>query len=86
MNQLVVSLAGHDKDSVYAVVAEEGSMVLLADGRTRTLEKTKKKNQKHIRRIGNLPNEVREKLQRVSQNSDLVHVLKLYQDLQKEKR
>lgn len=86
MNQLVVSLAGHDKDSVYAVVAEEGSMVLLADGRTRTLEKPKKKNQKHIRRIGNLPNEVREKLQRVSQNSDLVHVLKLYQDLQKEKR
>jgi hypothetical protein len=86
MNQLAVSLAGHDKDSVYAVVAEEGSMVLLADGRTRTLEKPKKKNQKHIRRIGNLPNEVREKLQRVSQNSDLVHVLKLYQDLQKEKR
>ena len=86
MNQLAVSLAGHDKDSVYAVVAEEGSMVLLADGRTRTLEKPKKKNQKHIRRIGNRPNEVREKLQRVSQNSDLVHVLKLYQDLQKEKR
>ena len=86
MNQLAVSLAGHDKDSVYAVVAEEGSMVLLADGRTRTLEKPKKKNQKHIRRIGNLPNEGREKLQRVSQNSDLVHVLKLYQDLQKEKR
>ncbi len=86
MNQLAVSLAGHDKNSVYAVVAEEGSMVLLADGRTRTLEKPKKKNQKHIRRIGNLPNEVREKLQRVSQNSDLVHVLKLYQDLQKEKR
>ena len=86
MNRLAVSLAGHDKDSVYAVVAEEGSMVLLADGRTRTLEKPKKKNQKHIRRIGNLPNEVREKLQRVSQNSDLVHVLKLYQDLQKEKR
>ena len=86
MNQLAVSLAGHDKNSVYAVVAEEGSMVLLADGRTRTLEKPKKKNQKHIRRIGNLPNEVREKLQRVSQNSDLVHVLKLYQVLQKEKR
>ena len=86
MNQLAVSLAGHDKDSVYAVVADEGSMVRLADGRTRTLEKPKKKNQKHIRRIGNLPNEVREKLQRVSQNSDLVHVLKLYQDLQKEKR
>lgn len=86
MNQLAVSLAGHDKNSIYAVVAEEGSMVLLADGRTRTLEKPKKKNQKHIRRIGNLPNEVREKLQRVSQNSDLVHVLKLYQDLQKEKR
>ena len=86
MNQLAVSLAGHDKNSVYAVVAEEGSMVLLADGRTRTLEKPKKKNQKHIRRIGNLPNDVREKLQRVSQNSDLVHVLKLYQDLQKEKR
>ena len=43
MNQLAVSLAGHDKEHIYAIVREEGDLVCLADGETTTLEKPKKK-------------------------------------------
>ena len=39
MNQLAVSLAGHDKDSVYVIVGEEERVVLLADGKARTLQR-----------------------------------------------
>ena len=79
MNQLAVSLAGHDKNSIYAIVSESDEAVCLADGRTKTLEKPKKKNPKHIRRIVHLPDGIREELGKVTQNSDLVHVLRLYQ-------
>ena len=86
MNQLAVSLAGHDKNSVYAIVGEENGMVCLADGKAKKLDRPKKKNPKHIRRIVHLPEEVEEELARVSQDSDLVHVLRLYQAYQKEVR
>ena len=86
MNQLAVSLAGHDKNRVYAIVSENDEEVILADGRTRTLEKPKKKNPKHIRRIAHLPEEITKALGTVSRDSDLVHVLRLYQTYQKEKR
>ena len=86
MNQLAVSLAGHDKDSVYVIVGEEERVVLLADGKTRTLQRPKKKNPMHIRRICHLPVEVIRELEKTSKDSDLVHVLRLYQTYQKEKR
>ncbi len=85
MNQLAVSLAGHDTEHVYAIVREDGDMVCLADGKTKTLEKPKKKNLKHIRRITHLPPQVAEELQLVRQDCDLVHVLRLYQSYQKQK-
>ena len=84
MNQLAVSLAGHDKNRVYAVVSENDETVILADGRIRTLEKPKKKNPRHIRRIAHLPEEIVKALEDVSRDSDLVHVLRLYQTYRKE--
>jgi ribosomal protein L14E/L6E/L27E len=46
--QLVKSLAGRDKDKHYLVVGFLGNRVLLADGRSRPLQKMKKKNSKHL--------------------------------------
>ena len=43
MNQLAVSLAGHDKEHIYAIVREEGDLVCLADGKTKTLERLQRK-------------------------------------------
>lgn len=42
------SLAGHDKDHYYIILSVEGEQLVLADGRTRTQEKPKRKNKKHI--------------------------------------
>lgn len=42
------SLAGHDCGSVFIILEETGEYVVLADGKSRTLEKPKKKKKKHI--------------------------------------
>lgn len=49
--QFAVSKAGHDKDNLYIVVAQEGEYVFLCDGRTKTPEKPKKKKRKHIQPV-----------------------------------
>ncbi len=86
MNQLATSLAGHDKGCVYAVMREDSRTVYLADGRGKTLDRPKKKNLRHIRKIADLPREVEEALHLVKQDSDLVHVLRLYQAMQCENK
>lgn len=49
--QFVTSKAGHDKDVLYIVVAEEGDFVYLSDGRLRRPDRPKKKRRKHIQPI-----------------------------------
>ena len=44
----VLSLAGHDKGTLLCVVATEGEMLLLADGRRRKVQTPKRKQLKHI--------------------------------------
>ena len=46
-----VSKAGHDKDTCYVIVGEEGDMVYLCDGRLKTMSSPKKKKKKHIQLI-----------------------------------
>jgi ribosomal protein L14E/L6E/L27E len=46
--RLCKSIAGHDKNSWYAIVKQEGGFAWIADGRRRKLEKPKRKNIKHI--------------------------------------
>lgn len=54
-NSVVVSLAGHDKGGVFAVVGAAGSQyVWIADGRRRKVEKPKRKKIRHLRPIGTL--------------------------------
>jgi ribosomal protein L14E/L6E/L27E len=46
--KIVKSMSGHDAGSFYVVLKVEGMFVWIADGRRRTVEKPKKKNQKHL--------------------------------------
>jgi len=46
--QFVISKAGHDKDTIYVVVAEEKDFVYLSDGRLKPPERPKKKNKRHV--------------------------------------
>ncbi len=52
---LARSLAGHDKDSYYVIQKLEADFAWLVDGKTRTLEKPKKKKLKHLQLIKQEP-------------------------------
>ena len=45
------SKAGHDKDEIYYVYAEEDADVILVNGKNRTIEYPKKKRKKHVQPI-----------------------------------
>ena len=45
---LAISRAGRDRDQLFLVLAREGRTVLLADGRSRKLDKPKRKNIRHV--------------------------------------
>lgn len=51
IGMLAVSRAGHDRNDTYVIIDEEGEYVYLADGQTRTVDRPKRKNKKHIQVI-----------------------------------
>ena len=51
IGRFAISKAGHDKGSLYVIVAEEGDYVYLADGRLKSPDKPKKKLKKHIQPV-----------------------------------
>lgn len=64
VGQFVTSKAGHDKDTLYVVVGEQGNVLALADGKSKTVEAPKKKSRKHLQPINAFAaDELREKLE-----------------------
>lgn len=55
--QLATSKAGHDKDTLYVIVAEAGDFVLVCDGRLKKPENPKRKRRKHIQPINTFVDE-----------------------------
>lgn len=51
VGQYVTSKSGHDKGTLYLVVAEDEKNLYLADGRTKTTASPKKKSRKHVQPI-----------------------------------
>ena len=51
---VVKSLAGHDKGSYFVVLRAEGEFAFIANGKTKTIEKPKKKKKKHLEVLGSL--------------------------------
>ena len=49
--QMARSDAGHDRGKLYVILEVVGEAVLLADGIHKTIEKPKKKNIRHVRRM-----------------------------------
>jgi len=48
VGQVVYSKGGHDKGQVFFILSVEGEYLFLVDGKTRTLEKPKRKKKKHV--------------------------------------
>ena len=59
---LAVSKAGHDKDSWYVVLKIEGNYAYLVNGKTKTLEKPKKKKLMHLQPVNRIPEQLQEKM------------------------
>lgn len=63
IGQLVTSKAGHDKGTLYVIVAVEGDFVYLSDGRLKAPDAPKRKRLKHIQPINAyVGEELRQKL------------------------
>ncbi len=78
-HMLAVSRAGHDKDTVYVVLAENGPYLYLADGRRRTLAKPKKKKRMHVQLITHLPADILDAMQELRCDAHLRKVIRAYE-------
>jgi len=81
IGQFATSIAGHDKDTLYLIVAQEGDFVWLCDGRLKTPDKPKKKRRKHIQPISRrVEGELLEKLQKGEKvyAEEIKYALKMY--------
>lgn len=86
IGQFVTSKAGHDKNRLYVIVAEEEMAVLLCDGRLKPLERPKRKLRKHVQPINKTVGEelVKALQEKRAANEQIKRAIKLYrQELQK---
>ena len=58
--EFVKSLSGHDKNQFYLVLNEEDDFYVLVNGTTRPLNKSKRKNKKHVQIVKKLPIQIEE--------------------------
>ena len=52
IGDVVVSLKGHDSGMVYVVTGIENNSILLCDGKIKLLSNPKRKNIKHLKKLG----------------------------------
>ena len=51
ISDVVISLRGRDQGEVFYVIGKQGDLLLLANGKNRTLEEPKRKKQKHVEKV-----------------------------------
>ena len=59
---MIVLLAGRDKGQLFFVINTDDQFVYLADGKSRRLEKPKRKKRKHIEQIPRTESRIAEKI------------------------
>ena len=80
------SLSGHDKNQYYFVLKKEADEILLVNGTNRSLEKPKKKNEKHIQIIKKVPAVIEEILATEQSNLTIKKAIKEYEKLVNQKQ
>ena len=75
------SLSGHDKNQYYFVLEKEADFLFLVNGTNRSLEKPKKKNEKHVQIIKKLPVAVEEILAAEQSNLTIKKAIKEYEKI-----
>ena len=51
ISDVVISLRGRDQGELYYVIGKQEELLLLANGKNRTLEEPKRKKQKHVEKV-----------------------------------
>lgn len=77
IGMLAVSRAGHDSKTIYVIIEEDSEYVYLADGRTRTVDRPKKKNRKHIQVVKKVQ---MEKPEAGFKDLEIKKAIKMYQE------
>lgn len=70
--QVVKSLAGRDKGTLYLILGFEGNRALLANGRNQTVQRPKKKNLKHLQPYRCVVPEIKERIRQGNLSDNLV--------------
>ena len=79
------SLSGHDKNQYYLVIKKEADFLFLVNGKNRSLENPKKKNEKHVQIIKRLPKEIEEILEAEQSNLTIKKAINKYEKLLEQK-
>ena len=61
-SSLIVSKAGRDKGQLFYVIDTDEQYVYLADGKSRKLEKPKRKKRKHVEQVPRTVSRIAEKI------------------------
>ena len=61
-SDIIISLAGRDKDQLFFVLDTDETYVYIADGRGRRLEQPKRKKHRHVRKVSQTDSRVAEKI------------------------
>ena len=77
---LVESRAGHDKGELSIVTDMDDEFVYVCDGKIRTVDRPKKKKEKHVAKKSGVPEIIAEKLidRKPVTNEDIKRVIKLW--------
>lgn len=80
IGEFAKSKAGHDKDEIFIILNIEEEYVYLVDGKSRTVEKPKKKKMKHIQVIHQIHDELQNKLDssHIIRDEDIKRAIKCY--------
>ena len=81
-SNIVRSDAGRDKGKLFVVLAAEGEYLLLADGKTRKVEKPKRKKRRHVLFVAADENRLTDKIKSNEKitNSELRRTLAIYRE------
>lgn len=80
VGQVVYSKSGHDKGKAFVITDVEGDFLYLVDGKSRTVDKPKKKRNKHVQITNYEESEIKTKIVNGEYllDADFVKALKKY--------
>lgn len=78
------SMSGHDRNQIYLIKEKDEKFVYLVNGTTRMLHAPKKKNEKHIQLIRELPIEVTKCLEKELTDTTIKKAIKTYRVIKQE--